>query len=198
MKRLSARNYEHNHKIPLPAEPINGQSLGAVSGMKFGRSTVSYSGCEVIAVYNALLLEHRHKPFCEIARYMERFRILLGFWGANLFLLGHALRHYGLRAKRVRRRERVMEALQNGQTCLLIYWVGKVLRSPVHTVCIRQAEDGQICVYNQYSNVDRALLFSPDALFAKRMLFSYLIAHSAGNTEETPAEQEEGSAVNEA
>lgn len=176
MKRLSKRNYEHNQKIPLPAEPINGQSLGAVSGMKFGRSTVSYSGCEVIAVYNALLLEHRPEPFCEIARYMERFRVLLGFWGANLFLLGHCLRHYGLRAKWVKTRSRITDAVANGQTCLLIYWVGKVLRSPVHTVCIRQGEAGKICVYNQYNNCDRALHMPEEELFAKKMLFGYVIS----------------------
>ena len=35
----SDRNYQHNCRIPLPAEPVNGQSPGAVSGMKFGCST---------------------------------------------------------------------------------------------------------------------------------------------------------------
>ncbi len=184
MKRLSTRNYEHNQKIPLPAEPINGQSLGAVSDMKYGRSTVSYSGCEVIAVYNALWLAGTPHPFPEIARYMERFRILFGYWGANLFLLGHCLRHYGLYAKRVRRQRKITEALANGQTALLVYWVGKRFRSPVHTVCIRAGHaghTGQICVYNQYNNCDHAVHLTEDALFEKHVLFAYLTGKEPAN-----------------
>ena len=179
MKRLSARNFEHNSRIPLPEQPINGQSMGAVSGMKFGRSTVSYSGCEVIAVYNALLLHGTPQPFPEIARYMERFRVLLGFWGANLFLLGRALRHYGLHTKRVRRREKITAALQNGQYALLVYWVGKRFRSPVHTVCIRQGDNGQICVYNQYNNCDHAVHQHPEKMLSRNVMFAYLIDRPA-------------------
>ena len=70
MSFFPSRNLKYNEEIPLPAGLIHGQSLGAVSGMKFGLSTVSYSGCEVIAVYNALLLSGRHLPFPVIARYM--------------------------------------------------------------------------------------------------------------------------------
>jgi len=175
MKRLSTRNYEHNQKIPLPDAPINGQSMGAVSGMKFGRSTVSYSGCEVIAVYNALHLLGRGQPFPEIARYMERFRILLGFWGANLFLLGRVLRHFGLHAKRVRNRARIAAALGRGQTALFVYWVGKRFRSPVHTVCIRQGKADTVCVYNQYNNCDRALQLTPEQILSRNVMFAYLI-----------------------
>ncbi len=175
MKRLSTKNYEHNQKIPLPAEPINGQSLGAVSGMKFGRSTMSYSGCEVISVYNALLLEHRPQPFCEIARYMERFRVMLGFWGTNFLLLGHCLRHFGLRAKRVRSKEKLREAILRGQTCLFVYWVGKRFRSPVHTVCIRQSSEEWLAVYNAYNNCDHVIDVPRAEWLSRRMIFAYLI-----------------------
>jgi len=79
MSFLPKKNYKYNREIPLPAGLIHGQSLGAVSGMKFGLSNMSRSGCEVIAVYNALLLHGRPADFIEIAHYMERFRVLLGF-----------------------------------------------------------------------------------------------------------------------
>ena len=55
MSLLPKQNYKYNREIPLPAGLIHGQSLGAVSGMKFGLSNMSRSGCEVIAIYNALI-----------------------------------------------------------------------------------------------------------------------------------------------
>lgn len=49
--------------IPLSDELMNGQSLGAVSGMKFGLGTIGKCGCEVIAVYNMLLLSGMPQPY---------------------------------------------------------------------------------------------------------------------------------------
>ena len=128
MSFFSRRNFRYNQKIPLPEGLINGQALGAVSGMKFGLSNMSRSGCEVIAVYNALLLHHKPAPFLEIARYMERFRVLLGFWGTNFFTLGHCMKHYGLHTDRVRQPEQVRDALMAGKTVVYVYWCGKRLR----------------------------------------------------------------------
>ena len=175
MKRLSVRNYEHNQKIPLPEGLINGQSLGAVSGMKFGRSTVSYSGCEVIAVYNALLLTGHPTGFCEVARYMERFRVLIGFWGTNFLMLGHCLRHFGLRQRCVRSRERLRRALDAGQICLFVYWVRKRFRSPVHTVCIRQEAGGMLAVYNLYNNCGTVIHMPREKLLQSNRILAYCI-----------------------
>ena len=94
MSLLPKQNFRFNREIPLPEGLINGQALGAVSGMKFGLSNMGRSGCEVIAVYNSLLLHRRPVPFLEVARYMERFRVLFGFWGANFLFLGIYLPRY--------------------------------------------------------------------------------------------------------
>lgn len=175
MKRLSAKNYEYNKAIPLPQGPINGQSLGTVSGMRFGCSTMSYSGCEVIAVYNALWLAGCPQPFDEIARYMERFRMMRGFWGTNFLALGRCLKRFGLRAKRVRRRKRVEVALQNGQTCLFVYWTRRRFCSPVHTICIQQNADSSVSAYNYYGNSLEAARFPVEDLLRKRLIVAYLI-----------------------
>lgn len=175
MSFFAFQNYRHNQEIPLPAGLINGQSLGAVSGMKFGLSSMSRSGCEVIAVYNALLLHGRETPFCEIARYMERFRVLLGFWGTNFLSLGHCLKHYGLHTKRVRRPDDAERALQNGQTVVYVYWVGKRLRSSVHTVVLQMGRD-VLLVYNAFNRCGHTVHARPeDYLRKRRMIFGYVI-----------------------
>lgn len=173
---LSKRNFKHNQEIPLPAALINGQSLGAVSGMKFGFSTMSLSGCEVIAIYNALLLMGKPKPFVEIARYMERFRVLGGFWGSNLFMLGHCLKHFGLRTKRVRKPDVLEAELLAGKTCLYVFWTGKLFRSSVHTVVL-QNDGGNLLVYNAFNRHGKVVRTRYEEYLKKRrMIFGYVIA----------------------
>lgn len=175
MSLLPIQNYRFNREIPLPEGLINGQALGAVSGMKFGLSNMSRSGCEVIAVYNALLLHRRPAPFLDISRYMERFRVLFGFWGANFLSLGHCLKHYGLRSKRVRSPEKVRDALKNGQTIVYVYWVKKRFRSSVHTVVLQLGREN-LCVYNAYNQCGHVLhIKEEDYLHGRRMIFGYII-----------------------
>ena len=136
---------------------------------------MSRSGCEVIAVYNALLLHHRPAPFLEIARYMERFRVLLGFWGTNFFSLGHCLKHYGLRTKCVRATQKVEDALRSGKTVVYVYWVKKRFRSSVHTVVLQKGRD-VLCVYNAYNQLGRVLHIGlEDYLHHRKMIFGYII-----------------------
>ncbi len=175
MSLLPKQNYRFNREIPLPEGLINGQALGAVSGMKFGLSNMRRSGCEVIAVYNSLLLHRRPVPFLEIARYMERFRVLFGFWGTNFLFLGRCLKHYGLQSKRVRAPEKVMQALTNGKTVVYVYWVKKRFRSAVHTVVLQMSGD-TLSVYNAYNQCGHVLkIQAEDYLGNRKMIFGYII-----------------------
>ena len=144
MSLLPKQNYRFNREIPLPAGLIHGQSLGAVSGMKFGLSNMSRSGCEVIAVYNALLLHHRPAAFLEIARYMERFRVLLGFFGCNAYRIGKALKHFGVEFRRTK-------APDKAKAFIITFWTKKPFLSTIHTVfCVKQWNG--ILVYNRYNS----------------------------------------------
>ena len=174
MSLIPSRNHKYNKEIPLPAALIHGQSLGAVSGMKFGLSTMSYSGCEVIAVYNALFLAGKPQPLAEIARYMERFRVLGGFWGTNFLALGHCLRHFGLHAKGVRSRKRLTAALEQGYICLYVYWTGRRFASSVHTVCVCMDASGHAVICNAYNGCGHALHSDLPALTAKRRIVGYI------------------------
>ncbi len=174
MKRLSKKNYEHNKQISLPEGLLNGQSLGAVSGMKYGRSTVSYSGCECIAVYNALLLHGTPVPFPDVVRYMERFRVLFGFWGTNFLALGWCLRHFGLRTKRYRFRRRIAAALVLYQPALMVYWTKHRFASSVHTVCVRLTDAETLEVFNAYNNCTGSIREALVNFLRKRLIFAYI------------------------
>ena len=175
MSLSSKKNLNYNREIPLSDGLINGQALGAVSGMKFGLSNMSRSGCEVIAVYNALVLHNKPADFRKIAHYMERFRMALGFWGTNFLALGHCLRHFGLRAKRTRSREAVMQALKEGRYVMYVFWCGKRFRSSVHTV-ILHADGEKLCVYNAFNQLGKVHRASfEDYLVKRRIICAYLI-----------------------
>lgn len=174
MKRLSKKNYEHNKQIPLPEGLLNGQSLGAVSGMKYGRSTVSYSGCECIAVYNALLLHGTPVPFPDVVRYMERFRVLFGFWGTNFLALGHCLRHFGLHVRRYRFRRRIAAALRPGVPALMVYWTKRRFASSVHTVCVWLCNTDTLEIFNAYNSCHTSVTESLLHFLRKKLIFAYI------------------------
>ena len=148
-----SRRYNLRHNTERTASPevgrmINGQALGAVSKLRYGICRMSFNGCEVIAVHNALVYLGIPKPLTDIAFYMERFRVLMGFFGCNAYKLGKALKHFG--------------------AFIITFWTGRRLLSSVHTVfCIRK-ENG-IEVYNRYNSSHGAeLCVSMDEVAAKK------------------------------
>lgn len=119
---------------------INGQALGTVSRMRYGFFPMSFNGCEVISVYNALCCLGKSVPLHEVAFFMERYKIFFGLFGCNVYSIGKALGHFGI------------ECENSGKSDIFImsFWTGKKFFSSVHTVlCIRKK--GFIQVYNRYN-----------------------------------------------
>lgn len=132
-----SRRYNLRHNTERTASPevgrmINGQALGAVSKLRYGICRMSFNGCEVIAVHNALVYLGIPKPLTDIAFYMERFRVLMGFFGCNAYKLGKALKHFGAECSRVKTPD-------DSKAFIITFWTGRRLLSSVHTVfCIRK------------------------------------------------------------
>lgn len=140
-------NFRHNSERISPPEfgkMINGQALGCVSGNRYGICRMSFNGCEVIAVHNALVWLGIPQKLMDIAYFMERYRMFFGFFGCNPFKIGKALRHFG--ADSVRSREP-----GDAKAFIITFWTKKPFLSSLHTVfCVRK-ENG-ITVYNRYNN----------------------------------------------
>ena len=139
-------NYRHNTErveAPGTGSMINGQGLGLVSKMRYGICHMSFNGCEVIAVQNALVFLGIPQPVAEVAFYMERFRLLMGFFGCNVYKIGKALAHFGAEYERA-------ADPGDARAFIVSFWTGRPFLSPIHTVfCVRTASG--IDVYNKYN-----------------------------------------------
>lgn len=148
---IENRNFRHNCGCFKPDEAgkmINGQALGTVSKMRYGLCRMSFNGCETIAVHNALIYAGKARPLPEIARYMERFRLLLGVFGCSPYKIGRALSHFGADYERA-------ESAGNAEAFIITFWTKIPFLSSIHTVfCVRT--DKGIKVYNRYNSCGEA------------------------------------------
>ena len=145
-----SRRYNLRHNSERAAQPefgkmINGQGRGRVSKLRYGICPMSFNGCEVIAVHNALVYLGKPMPLKDIAYYMERFRMLMGFFGCNAYSLGKALEYFGAESTRV-------SSADDAKAFIITFWTKRPFLSTIHTVfCVR--EGNAIKVYNRYNNV---------------------------------------------
>lgn len=144
---IGNNNFRHNcecFRQDDAGKMINGQALGVVSKMRYGLCRMSFNGCEVIAVYNALIYADAARPLPEIAVYMEKFRMLMGVFGCSPYKIGRALRHFGANQERVR-------SAENAEAFIVTFWTKIPFLSSLHTVfCVRK--NNGIIVYNRYNN----------------------------------------------
>ena len=143
-------NLRHNSKnVPPPdfGKMINGQGMGNTANFRYGICHMSFNGCEVIAVHNALVWLGIPKPLSDVAFFMERYRVLMGFFGCNAYQLGKGLEHFGAA---YRRTDKVSEA-EASNAFIITFWTKKPFLSSIHTVFCVNRSNG-IEVYNRYNN----------------------------------------------
>ncbi len=181
---FAGKNYQYNQTIPLPTVPVNGQALGAVSGVKFGVDTLAKRGCGVLAVFNALTLCGIAVPLAELTRYMERFRLFFALLGVNFFALGRALHHFGVRTKRIRSLRAADDFLQKNQVMLMAYWTKKPFLSSAHIICVCGAGDGMAQVYNRYSRHPAVIEMPLQELYQRHVIVAFgITSHNAARKE---------------
>ena len=140
-------NYDHNLACKLKDRMINGQAIADVSQLKYGLCRMSFNGCEVISVYNALQYVGKPQPLQEVAFFLEKYRLLMGFFGCNMFRLGRALEKFGASYERI-------SEIGDTPAFIISFWTGRKFLSPIHTVFCTRESDGRIKVYNRYNNCD--------------------------------------------
>ena len=137
---------------------INGQGRGEVSRLPFGKFTMDYNGCEVIACYNALRVLGCERPLSEVAAYFERRGIFLaGRWGTHAAELPRYFERLGLHphtlyASSVRDPAEYDAAFAGAKTAVFSFWNdAKRLRSGVHTVALAHSPAGLV-IFNLYNS----------------------------------------------
>lgn len=164
IKGTKKYNRSRNEGLPEHTEfgcMINGQGRGAVSAYRYGICRMSFNGCEVIAVHNALVYLKTPQKLSDIAFYMERFRMLFGFFGCNPYRIGKALEHFGARTERLKNAE-------NASAFIIVFWTKIPFLSSVHTVfCIRRKCG--IDAYNAFNSSSGAVTYKNiEELIGKR------------------------------
>ncbi len=143
-RRYNLRHNRERSQSPEFGKMINGQGLGLVAKFRYGICHMSFNGCEVIAVHNALVYLNKPRTLAEISFYMERFRVLFGFFGCNAYSIGKALRHFGVENIR-------SKSADGAETFIVTFWTKRPFLSEIHTVfCVRNGQS--IDVYNRYNN----------------------------------------------
>ena len=139
-KRLCEDNYRFNKERDIRNTIINDQSTGEITGidkLRIGKADVGTSGCEIIAVYNALFLKGKECSFAKVERDFEINGALtkvpfvpIGAYGSNPFALKRMLEINGLKGKRVN----ADTIIQEPGLYIFSYWNKGGLLKGLHTI----------------------------------------------------------------
>ncbi len=130
------------------SELILDQNAGEISKTKFGLFPMSYNGCEVIAVYNAM---HLLGKDCEIKKLIKHFYkahlcLWFGLWGSNVKKLNKAVRNMPVICKRISLQ--YLLSARNG-VYVICFWNHHAPWHGIHTVAC-EVRDGLFTTYNLY------------------------------------------------
>lgn len=159
-RKLPARNRKANTEaFRNHREAIRGaggfiENQSRYGDMRYGKSTVRYSGCEIIAVYNAMYdLTGRHEPLPGLISAFEKDGMILsGLFGTAPGALRDFLkkRSFSVRTTTVETEFNRLGRESDG-LILTMYNDGNDLRQEVHTVYISKTEEGLIA-HNVYGD----------------------------------------------
>lgn len=152
-KPVSQENLAQNAAHDIAGRFIFDQHTPEIRAFRFGKSRADAAGCGPISVYNALRLAERPAGFSEVIRLMERERgaVRGGRWGANPASIARVLPLYGVQPRHFKKPEQLADALENGDTAIVMIWNDKDdLRRGAHFFAVQKTAAG--CrAYNRFS-----------------------------------------------
>lgn len=178
-KRLSDENYLYNRKRDIVNQLINDQNDGKETGvnkLKIGRTDVGWSGCEIIAIHNALVLLGKESSFADVEREFEISGALtkvpfvpIGAYGSNPYALRRMITTFGLEAKSVS----FKWILNNPGIYVFSYWNYGGLLKGLHTILLES--DGEKYRLYNYGSTGQAILGKDQYVerFKERFIIGY-------------------------
>lgn len=150
-RKATARRRERNRAAVAAytgAEPINGQRRAPVAALPYGRYTMDYNGCEVLAAYNALLTLGHPARLSEVSSWFERRGLFLGgAWGTHVLALPDFFSARGFSARVLY--QDFDDAFADVPAAVFAFWNdARRLRRGLHTVALAHAPGGRLAVYN--------------------------------------------------
>lgn len=116
--------YEKNRNIEAGFRPglITDQRM--LSEMTYGDTDVGNTGCEAVALYNALMLKRRPKPLTDIIHDLQESQTLInrGRWGTNPYKMKQIMDEYGLIYETIESIEEAETKIRSGEMLLVTVW----------------------------------------------------------------------------
>ncbi|MBP5265596.1 MAG: hypothetical protein J6Z06_02095 [Lachnospiraceae bacterium] len=157
-KLRADKNYAKNRQAILSRIPVGFiEDQRNWKSVRFGFWNMAFSGCEIFAVYNAMVaLEQRFgaEVLAEDIRYFERHGAMLhGGFGLSPYAIEAYFRKEGYMVSTTNRGERavIRRMEKEGETFILTAYNHKRnLFQQIHTVCITKDEKGGFLMHNNY------------------------------------------------
>ncbi|MDR3262858.1 MAG: hypothetical protein LBT30_00935 [Clostridiales bacterium] len=145
-------NYEYNKTLYQPTNYIYNQN--DYYFWKFGLTSFDGVGCEVVSVYNIMLMIDRPRPLAEIIYDFEKngSEMFLGFGGSNPLRLGRYFDGQEIRYAKYFSMKSLQDAANAYDDCNIIisYWNNNPPWNGLHTIAVKKTDE-LYCAYNKYS-----------------------------------------------
>ena len=150
-------NYEENLKNYSEEGIIDDQNDDIFNDIKLGNYTMSYAGCEVIAVYNARIM--LGDTDVSLADTIEQFvncnaltgqTVLRGGFGGNPFSIGKVLDKEGVQHSTIDS----FDDISAPGVYIVSFWNDSSFGSQIHTVAVEVIDSATKIVYNHKSDDD--------------------------------------------
>ena len=156
---------------------INGERLGKLQGftagghiaghyienqaeweeIRYGSSTMAFSGCEIMAVYNALLALGKDMMLQDMVELISAFErtgaVRRGEWGSSYYAVYNYFVEHGFATAFTcsRNMKRINEIGERYDTVVLTAYKNQYdIRSMIHTISVTKDENGHYTMHNAY------------------------------------------------
>ncbi len=124
----------------------------AMKALMFGRTDMAYAGCEIIAVYNALLSLGRKKDLTElISTFEKRGSVFGGRFGTSPYALYRYLSKTPENVCFSFKRKDFERIAQESRILIITYYNdAKDIMQQIHTICVTKNEKDEMEPHNAY------------------------------------------------
>ena len=159
LRKIHRSFYYNSHpSLPIRDDMEDGyiENQHRYSHIPYGKSNISYAGCEVIATYNALLsLGERHYiPFSQILLdYARDGMVFNGRFGSSPKAIADYLSAHGCNAVFSIRPNEFSDIIKSCHCAIFSYFNDRNdLKGGIHTICLTKDLNGKIIAHNVHCN----------------------------------------------
>ena len=177
---LCLEHYNYNKKFKVNGYFVNGQARGNVGKMKYGLLKMKDNGCELIAIYNALLHFGKGMDLAKIIYDFERDPNGIwfdGIFGTHPESIYFYLRNKGLKPKMYFSTKSLDETIEKNKVYIFSFFHTGLI---IHTVMARVNSSGKLSVFNLTNGTNKTAPFTSFAALLSnekgRIYMGYLIS----------------------